>query len=52
MSGMPTRIAPPALPANAAAPVNEVISKLEEEDANVSGDEGAEEEEEEEAKEE
>jgi hypothetical protein len=59
MSGMPTRIAPPALPVNAAAPVNEVISKLEEEDADVSGDEGtgeasedAEEEEEEEAKEE
>jgi hypothetical protein len=52
MSGMPTRIAPPVVPA---VPKNEVVS-LEEEDANVSGDEeeeeGAEEEEEEEAKEE
>jgi hypothetical protein len=57
MSGMPTRINVP--PQNSDVPVNEVISKLEEEDADVSGDEGsgeaeasAEEEEEEEAKEE
>jgi hypothetical protein len=61
MSGMPTRVNAPVKPDT---PVNEVISKLEEEGANVSGDEdgkseedgksdeGAEEEEEEEAKEE
>ena len=57
MSGAPTRIAPPVVPN---VPKNEVVG-LEEEDANVSGDEGeeeeegasgAEEEEEEEAKEE
>lgn len=53
MSGMPTRIAPPGL-VNSEVPKNEVVN-LEEEDANVSGDEeedAAEEEEEEEAKEE
>jgi hypothetical protein len=57
MSGEPTRIVPDA---TVARPVNEVISTLEEEDANVSGDEadeadeaeGAEEGEEEEVKEE
>ena len=59
MSGMPTRIAPAVPVAQVAnVPKNEVVN-LEEEDANVSGDEatgegtsGAEEEEEEEAKEE
>lgn len=56
MSGMPTRVnVPPSKSVNSEVPVNEVISKLEEEGANVSGDEGtsgAEEDEEEEAKEE
>ena len=66
MSGMPTRVN--VAPVKSATPVNEIVSKLEEEDADVSGDEaeanedegaegaegisGAEEEEEEEAKEE
>lgn len=56
LSGAPTRIAPPTVAKVEEVPKNEVVN-LEEEDANVSGDEGegaegAEEEEEEEAKEE
>jgi hypothetical protein len=61
MSGMPTCVnVAPVKSVNSEVPVNEVVSKLEEEDANVSGDEGedaedtsgAEDEEEEETKEE
>jgi hypothetical protein len=56
MSGMPTRVN--VAPVKPNTPVNEIVSKLEEENADVSGDEGleeddaAEEEEEEETKEE
>ena len=60
MSGMPTRVnVAPQKPVNSEVPVNEVVAMPEEEDADVSGDEGtgeasegAEEDEEEEAKEE
>jgi hypothetical protein len=54
MSGMPTRVnVAPVKSVNSEVPVNEIVAKLEEEDANVSGDEAsAEEEEDEEAAEE